>query len=383
MYLVALQLRNFRNYPDLHLTFSPGLNVIYGSNAQGKTNLLEAIYLVATGKSHRAGRDQELIHHGARELRVRAQVARQAGVLDLELGFGHEVRKSLTINGIPERRMVNLVGKLAAVFFSPDDLMLLKGPPAGRRRFLDIELSQISATYLHHLQAYTRVLLQRNTILRNLAAGQATPGLLEILDEQLLDAAAEIVARRVRAVARLADLATRHHTAFTAGRERLELFYTSAAAASPDGRFPAPPPAAEVRQHLAALLRRRRREEIARAATLIGPHRDDLVVFINGQDARLYASQGQQRTAVLALKLAELDFMRAEIGEAPVLLLDDVASELDPSRRQHLVNAFHQGIQTFVSCTDLADLATRNWPRQHRLFRVTAGRIHLDQGGLT
>lgn len=382
MYLAALQLRNFRNYPELALEFSPGLNVVFGNNAQGKTNLLEAVYVLATGKSHRAGRDQELICHGAQELRVRARVTRQTGTLDLELLFSHETRKSLKINGIPEKRIATLVGKLAVVFFSPDDLMLVKGPPAGRRRFLDIELSQVSSTYLHHLQVYTKVLTQRNSLLRQIADGQGNPRLLDILDEQLLDAGSQLVARRVRAVERLAALAAQYHRTLTEGKEELVLYYSSTAASTADGRFPAPPAPGEVRERLAALLKKRRHEELARATTVVGPHRDDLAVVINRLDARQYGSQGQQRTAVLSLKLAELYFMREEIGEFPVLLLDDVASELDPTRRHYLVNAFENGIQTLVSCTDLEDLAARSWPADHRVFRVESGRVTVEQGGL-
>lgn len=382
MFLTALQARNFRNYAELAVEFSPGFNVLFGDNGQGKTNLLEALYFLATGKSHRASRDQELIRHGERGLRIRGQVVRQSGTLDLEVVYGRDIRKSLKINGMPEKRIATLVGKLAVVFFSPDDLMLVKGAPAGRRRFLDIELSQLSPTYLHHLQVYIRLLSQRNALLRQVASGHGDPGLLDILDQQLTDAGAYLVARRVQAIERLASIAAEMHLRITEGKEHLGLFYSSRLAGTPDGRFPAPPEPAAVRACMATLLREYRREEFARATTLVGPHRDDFVVLVNGQDGRIYGSQGQQRTAVLSLKLAELQFMREQLGEFPVLLLDDVSSELDPTRRHYLIHAFQHGVQTFVSCTHLGDLAARTWPADHRLFRVCAGTVHVAQGGL-
>lgn len=367
MYLSTLTLHNFRNYPDLSASFSPGLNVVYGENAQGKTNLLEAIYFLATGRSHRAGRDQELVRHGADRLRARAWVVRQTGELDLEIEYGQDTRKALKINGMPERRIANLVGKLAAVFFSPDDLQLVKGPPAGRRRFLDIELSQVSSTYLHHLVVYNRVLTQRNALLKQIAEGRSQAAILDAFDDKLLDSGTQLIARRARAVERLAEIAARYHAQVTGGSEQLTLTYS---APSISGPIPAEP---EVRTRLADQLSRHRSEEIRRGQTLVGPHRDDLLLAINGQEARLYASQGQQRTAVLALKLAELEFMREQIGESPVLLLDDVASELDPNRRHFLLHAVDEGVQTFVSCTDLEDLMVRAWPASRRLFHVRSG----------
>lgn len=374
MHLASLRLEHFRNYRTLHLTFSPGLNVIHGDNAQGKTNLLEAIFFLATGKSHRAGRDQDLIMEGADGLSARASVIRRTGELTLDLSLGNATRKQVKINGLAERRIARLVGNLAAVFFSPDDLQLVKGPPSGRRRFLDIEIAQISQSYLHHLMAYTRVLAQRNTLLK-----QEVPdsGLLAVYNEQLLEAGAQVISRRARAVKRLADIATGFHTLLAEGKERLRLEYQSQGAEL--GQNPEPQ---EVLERLRALLHQRHREELQRQVTLVGPHRDDLAFWIDDRDARLYASQGQQRTAVLSLKLAELEYMAEELGEYPVLLLDDVASELDPHRRHYLLHAVHEGVQTFISCTDLEDLMIRKWPPEHRLFHVRAGLIQSAREGL-
>lgn len=374
MYLSALQLQSFRNYRTLRIDFSPGLNVIYGDNAQGKTNLLEAIYFLATGKSHRTSRDQEMIREGDEALSARATVVRKTGDLNIELLYGQQSRKQLKINGIAERKITRLVGSLAAVFFSPDDLQLLKGPPSGRRRFLDIELSQISQTYLHHLMTYTKVLQQRNTLLKQDGVDDS---LLGVYDEQLIASGAQLIARRAEAVRRLSPIAAHYHTTLAEGREELRLEYQSQGIEQ--GTLTDPDAVAD---RLAAQLQRVRREERRRQVTLVGPHRDDIGFWISDRDARLYASQGQQRTAVLALKLAELQFMAEEIQEAPILLLDDVASELDPHRRHYLLHAVQEGVQTFVSCTDLEDLMVRKWPDEHRLFRVRTGEIQLDGRGL-
>jgi DNA replication and repair protein RecF len=374
VYLASLQLQGFRNYTETNVQFSPGLNVIYGDNAQGKTNLLEAIYVLATGKSHRTSRDQEMVMDGLPSLVARATVIRKTGEMALELTLGHDARKQVKINGIAEKKIARLVGNLAAVFFSPDDLQLLKGSPSGRRRFLDIELSQISQTYLYHLMAYNRTLAQRNTLLKQEPVDQA---LLSIYDEQLLAAGSQIIARRAQAVKRLAVMAAQYHALLAEGKEDLRLEYQS------QGTEPEQTPdVAEVSERLYSQLQQRRREEIRRQMTLVGPHRDDLGFWISGRDARLYGSQGQQRTAVLALKMAELQFMAEELGEYPILLLDDVASELDPHRRHYLFSAVREGIQTFVSCTDLDDLMVRTWDLEHRLFQVRAGSVQWDARGL-
>lgn len=374
MHLASLQLLHFRNYSELSARFSPGLNVIFGDNAQGKTNLLEAIAFLATGKSHRTSRDQELIQEGHTALTARAAVERRTGELGLELTLGHDSRKQLKINGIAEKKIARLVGNLAVVFFSPDDLQLLKGSPAGRRRFLDIELSQISQTYLYHLMSYNRTLAQRNTLLKQ---DPVDPALLSIYDDQLLQSGAELVVRRAEAVRRLSILAAQYHGLLSEGKEVLRLEYQSQGAEPEQA-----PGAPEVFERLLSQLQQRRREEIRRQITLVGPHRDDVGFWINERDARLYGSQGQQRTAVLALKMAELQFMAEELGEYPVLLLDDVASELDPHRRHYLLNAVREGIQTFVTCTDLDDLMVRSWQMEHRLFRVRAGTVEWDTRGL-
>lgn len=374
MFVSRLRLSHFRNYANLDLSFSPGLNVVYGNNAQGKTNLLEAIYFLATGRSHRASRDSELIQDGYAELSVQATVTRSTGDLHLELGYGFESRKQLWINHIPERRVARLVGSVAAVLFSPDDLQLVKGSPSGRRRFLDIELSQISQTYLHNLISYNKVLAQRNVVLK---LGQHDKALMETYEQQLIEYGSQIIVRRYEAIETLSTIAEGYHKILSEGKEHLEITYQHSL-----GSPPVPLTTKTVADGLYVLFAQRRPEEVRRQTTLVGPHRDDLLFSINGKDVRLYASQGQQRTVVLALKLSELEYMQQQIGEPPVLLLDDVASELDPRRRHYLLSTVRSGIQTFISCTDLEDLLVREWPPDHALFRVDAGSVTHDERGL-
>ncbi|MGE5675767.1 MAG: DNA replication/repair protein RecF [Mycobacterium leprae] len=375
MYLSSLELFSFRNYSHLTCSFSPTLNVIYGDNGQGKTNLLEAVYFLATGRSHRTSRDQDLLKEGESAFGARASVMRSTGEMLLELKYSTESRKQLKINGLPEKKITKLLGNLAAVLFSPDDLQLLKGSPAGRRRFLDVELSQISQTYLHHLSTYNKTLLQRNSILKQNAVDGA---LLSVYDEQLLDAGAQIIVRRAAAVQRLSAIATEYHAMMSNGVEHLHLAYES----QPLGDDGVILDLADVRQRLQRLLTDRRKDEIRRQISLVGPHRDDINITIDDRDARLFASQGQQRTAVLALKLAELRYMAEQLGETPILLLDDVASELDPHRRNFLLNTVGETAQTFITCTDLEDLAARSWSPEHRLFRVKSGYVEWDRKGL-
>jgi DNA replication and repair protein RecF len=374
VFLSSLALKNFRNYESLALSFSQGLNVIYGKNAQGKTNLLEAIYFLSAGRSHRTSHDQELIREGTSGLSAKALVSRRTGDLQLELSCGLDVRKQVKINGVAERKIARLVGGLTAVFFSPDDLQLLKGSPSGRRRFLDIELSQVSQTYLHNLISYNKVLSQRNHLLKHTPHD---PMLLSVLNQQLIEFGSQLIVRRANAVLRLGPIAASFHSTIADHQEALTMQYQSYGIEKDQERS-----LTDVSSILEAQIRQKQGDELRRQITLVGPHRDDIGFTIANRDARFFASQGQQRTAVLALKLAEIEFMRQETGEHPILLLDDVTSELDPNRRHFLLRAVEDGLQTFITCTDLEDLMVRQWPIDHALFRVTMGSVERDNRGL-
>lgn len=380
MHLRHLRLRNWRSYRDLSLTCRPCCNVLLGPNGAGKTNVLEAIAFLATARSHRGARDQELVSWGQADFAVCATVARKPVDAEVEVAWSQQRGKTVRVGGKTEARLSALVGRFNAVLFAPEDLTLLKGPPAARRRFLDVDLAQSSAAYFHHLQEFHRALAHRNALLRDQAPGPALRALLEAYDRPLAHHGAEVTQRRAAAVREIAPRAARHHAVLSEDAERLELRYQTTA--HPDlggepGLLPldAPLSARELEAALLARLASLRRHEERRQTTLVGPHRDDLEVRIDGREARLFASQGQQRSAVLALKLAELEAVAAAVGEEPVLLLDDVTSELDERRRRSLLQAVARRPQTFITATGIDDLDP-GWLEGADLWRVGGGSVH-------
>ncbi len=401
MRLQHLSLVNFRNYVRLELDFPERITLLQGDNAQGKTNLLEAIHYIATGRAPHASAERELVNWLASEdplphARVVAVIAQNQHTTRLEItllpnnGPGPQLnfRKQVRINGVP-RRALDLVGHLRVVLFLPEDIELVAGSPGHRRRYLDVALCQMSRPYCRALASYNRVLAQRNALLRTLRERGGDPGQLRFWDEQLVEHGALLVTERQRFIANLDTEARVRHRELTSGRERLQLRYRP----SFDPRRPvgtmgspplplvmeeypsAPPPSqAEVMERFAAALQAGRERDIAAGMTLIGPHRDDMQFLVGGRDLRIYGSRGQQRTAALALKLAEVQVMAQETGEPPVLLLDDVMSELDGSRRQMLLSALEGVPQILITTTDW-DVFTPAFRAQARLLRVVSGRI--------
>lgn len=353
MIVKRLTVENFRPYEKAELCPAPGVTLLHGGNAQGKTALIEALYLCCTGRSHRTSRDAELIRNGQPLARVTVQAERRDGRHDVEILLRPGEKKRITIGGSAAARSGDLMGHVTGVLFSPEDLRMVKDGPAERRRFIDMELSQMRPAYYAALQRYNRALLQRGTLLRT---GDLT--CLDVWDEQLAASGAEIMRARIRFVEKLSAVAQGVHEAVSGG-ERLEIEYRPGAKAEPDA------------EALLRLLRDARALDIRRMTTSIGPHRDDLGLLIGGADARAYGSQGQQRTLALALKLSELEVMKAETGESPVLMLDDVMSELDPDRRRLLLEKL-SGVQTLIASTDPADLAGA---RVDLSIRVQSGRL--------
>ena len=341
-----LILRNFRNYAGLSLEFARNINIFIGQNAQGKTNILEALYLGAMGRSHRTAVDNELVRWGQSAAAVEIAFTRQETDHKLAIRLIPSQNKEILHNGHPIKQR-ELVGTLNAVLFSPEDLQLVKGAPALRRRFLDGEISQVSRAYYRQLLQYNRVVQQRNNLLKKVREGEAKADLIDAWDEQLAAGAAFLVGKRLEAVRKLAMLANLMHRRITAGKENLQLSYCQPYLQQ-DEDAQMPRPSEWYRRQLLA----RRSEDIARGTTTIGPHRDDLLLAVNGIDLRIFGSQGQQRTGALALKLAELEFIKSETGEYPLLLLDDVMSELDAERRSHLLCFIRERIQTFITATD-------------------------------
>ena len=351
MQITELTLRSYRSYETLHLAFDPGVQIFLGANAQGKTNIIEALYYAAFGRSHRTSSDAELIRVGADGAYIGLSFRRHDVPGELSFTFARGARRRITYAG-ESLRQRDLVGILPMVLFSPEDLFLVKGAPALRRRYLDAELSQASPAYYGELLRYTRILKQRNAVLKDIRERLAAPDDLSPWDAQLAKSAAYIVTRRIAAVAQLGALSARVQAVLAAGEE-LALAYEIAGGGAED--FAEDDMTEALHVWYNKMLCEGRARDIARAATGVGPHLDDLVLRVGGMSLRSYGSQGQQRTGALALKLAELFYLQENIGEAPILLLDDVMSELDADRRRALLDFIrHEHIQTFITATDAA-----------------------------
>lgn len=406
MYISYLELLNYRNYARLELDLSARIHLFCGDNAQGKTNLLEAIHYLATTRSPLASLDRELIQwesfqadaipnaqlalrfvRSGEEHSIEASLVQEPS--EMNGANGSLFRRQLRYNGV-NRRAMDIVGKLNVVLFLPEDIVLISGSPGNRRRYLDLTLCQIDSAYCRSLARYNRVIVQRNALLRQLRERSARPKELSYWDGQVAHLGAYVMARRMWAVERLARDTRQLQGALTGGLEELTLRYehTLDACAALDvieADFRDPlmewrndPPQSGVLDRLEEQLRealeRDQREEIMRGVTLIGPHRDDVRFGINGYDATTYGSRGQQRTAALALKLAQVQLMRNQVGEMPVLLLDDVLSELDRQRGQFLLEAISQAQQVLVTTTTLEGFAPA-FLAQAQLWRVREGTV--------
>lgn len=339
-----IELYQYRNYTGLELAISSNFVVLTGDNAQGKTNLLESVFLNCTGRSHRTHRDEELIREGEERARAAVEVVRREGVSRVETLLDRRKRKEVHINGIRAERIGDMMGKAICVLFSPESMELVKGGPAERRRFMNMALSQIYPTYFYYLQQYNRILAHRNQLLKD--RRESLSAVLPILDEKMAECAAFLIGKRSVFVSAIGERAASEHAALSDGTETLSLTYRAAVAAEPGA------PEKAIGEGYLKMLAERREEDREMGSTMKGIHREDIAIVINGRDARIYASQGQQRTAVLALKLAEAALMEKNTGEEPLLLLDDVFSELDPRRRTHLLTqARHK--QVFLTLTDM------------------------------
>ncbi|MCM3762783.1 DNA replication/repair protein RecF [Alkalihalobacillus oceani] len=367
MDLKQLTLRQFRNYDQAALSFQQPVNIFLGENAQGKTNVLEAIYVLALAKSHRTTKDKELIRWGEEFARIEGHFTRKTGPFELELILSLKGKKG-KVNGLEQRKLSEYVGAANVVMFAPEDLGLVKGSPQVRRRFLDMEIGQISRVYLYHLGLYQKVLVQRNHLLKDLQARKGSGEMLDILTDQLIALAAEVISRRLAFVKRLQEWAFPIHYDISRGKEKLKISYV------PPGEVSDEMDLSNIKEELYQVYKQKRDKEIQRGVTLFGPQRDDLSFQVNGHDIQTYGSQGQQRTTALALKLAEIELIYAEVGEYPLLLLDDVLSELDDYRQSHLLRSIQNKVQTFVTTTSVEGIDEQTL-RQAAVFEVTEGTI--------
>lgn len=355
MYISSLELADFRNIASLHMEFSQGTNILYGENAQGKTNILESLYMLSTTKSHRGVRDRDMIRFGREESHIRSLIMKGGIDYRIDMHLRKNKSKGIAINGQRIKKASELIGILHIVFFSPEDLGIVKNGPAERRRFMDMELCQLDASYLHNLNQYNKTVENRNRLLRDIYMFPDLKETLDVWDAQLVNFGSKIIESRRRFILDLNGIVGEIHGKLSGGREHLSLLYEPNAAA----------------EDLEERLRSSRERDIHMKTTSTGPHRDDFS-FMDGEiDLRRYGSQGQQRTCALSLKLSEIDLVKKMIGHRPVLMMDDVLSELDSGRQNYLLNTIG-GIQTFITCTGLDEFVNNRF-RIDQVYRVENG----------
>lgn len=383
MYLKSLELIQFRNYQEQQVEFLAPKTILVGDNAQGKTNLIEAVGLLSTLKSHRVRRDRTLILDGKTAGRITGYLERNGTGVELEISLRGNGRRTCKVNGDTCRRQMDFLGTLNAVQFSSLDLDLVRGGPEGRRNWLDSLLVQLEPVYSSILQQYNKVMRQRNALLKELkkeSSESISPNYqnskynseLPIWDAQLAAVGAKVTARRSRALELLAPMAIGWHSAISGESEVLEIKYLPNVEAMQDAAIQNDP-----EQRTKAFLDKIQEKAIAeqyQGRTLVGPHRDEIAFFLNQQPVREYGSHGQQRTLVLALKLAELKLIEEVVGDSPILLLDDVLAELDPNRQNQLLDAIQDRFQTLITTTHLDSFA-RDWIDSSQILSVKAGRV--------
>ena len=358
----SLKLKNFRNYDLLNVEFDGSTNIFYGNNAQGKTNILEAVYLSGTTKSHRGSKDRDMIRFGEDESHIETVVEKNGISYQIDMHLKKNSPKGIAINKMPIRKASELFGIVNLVFFSPEDLNIIKNGPAERRRFIDLELSQLDKVYLNNLSNYNRIVNQRNHLLKELSFGgkKDLSDTLEIWELQMVQYGERLIARRKEFVEQINGIIAKIHQRLTGGKESLKIIYEPST-----GDLP-----------FEQALNRYRERDLRMKSTTVGPHRDDIGFLIGDMDIRKYGSQGQQRTAALSLKLAEIELVKKIVKDYPVLLLDDVLSELDSKRQEHLLSEITH-IQTLITCTGLDEFVNSKF-RMDKIFKIVEGTVESE-----
>lgn len=357
MFVKSLKPKNYRNYELLNLTFDSSTNILYGDNAQGKTNVLEALFVSGTTKSHRGTKDRDLIQFEHDESHIETIVEKNGIDFQIDMHLKKNGPKGIAINKIPIRRAGELFGIIHFVFFSPEDLNVIKEGPSGRRRVMDLELSQLDKIYLNNLFNYNRVVNQRNSLLKEVGYKEGLLDTLDVWDMQLADYGEKIIESRKDFIKKINEIISEVHLRLTGGKENISLGYESSI-----GNMP-----------LSEALKKYRERDVRFKSTSVGPHRDDLCFKSNGLDIRKFGSQGQQRTAALSLKLSEIEIVKQVIRDTPVLLLDDVLSELDKHRQNYLLDSIHD-IQTVITCTGLDEFVNHRFS-VNKIFHVKNGTV--------
>ena len=359
MIVESVELKDYRNYEFLDMNFNEHVNIIYGDNAQGKTNILESIYMCSTSKSHRGSKDREIVRFGEDESHIKLNVLKNGMKYRIDMHLKKNKTKGIAVNGIPIKKAVELFGIINIVFFSPEDLNIIKNGPSERRRFMDMELSQLDKIYLSNLVNYNKVLNQRNKLLKDIAFSPSEQLMqtLDIWDMQLVKYGSLIIKGRKSFIDKINTIISDIHSRLTGGIENIKVCYV---------------PDVDVND-FEEEVRNSRQKDIKYKVTGKGPHKDNLIFLINDNDVRKYGSQGQQRTAALSLKLSEIELVKLVIKDTPVLLLDDVLSELDSNRQNFLINSIGD-IQTIVTCTGLEEFIN-NRMNINKIFKVTDGHV--------
>lgn len=357
MIIKSLKLKNYRNYELLDLKFDPRTNILFGDNAQGKTNIVEALYLSGTTKSHRGTKDRDLIRFGCDEAHLETIVEKHGVDFQIDMHLKKNSPKGIAINKIPIRRAGELFGIVHFVFFSPEDLNIIKEGPAGRRRFVDLELSQLDKVYLSNLSNYNRIINQRNSLLKEISFHKNLIDTLDIWDMQLAEYGEKVIERRRQFIEQVNEIISDIHFKLTGEKERIQISYESSV-----GKYT-----------FEEILKKNREKDIKFKSTSVGPHRDDLCFHVGDLDIRKFGSQGQQRTAALSLKLSEIELVKMIIRDTPILLLDDVLSELDKHRQNYLLESIHD-IQTVITCTGLDEFVNHRFSI-NKIFYVKNGSV--------
>ena len=363
MKLQSLQLYDFRNYETASVSFHPGVNLIVGENAQGKTNILEALYVCATSRSHKGSKDREMIRMGSDEAHIKLNVKKNGLPYRIDMHLKKSKSKGIAIDMVPIRRSSELLGTMNMVFFSPEDLSIIKNSPAERRNFMDMELCQLDKIYVSLLANYKKVLDQRNNLLRQISFDKSKMDMLPVWDDQLVKYGIEIIKKRNHFIDLINEIIPDIHSNLTSGKEHLCLVYEKNAE----------------EESFASMLAEKQEMDLRYQTTQTGPHRDDIAFLIDGMDVRKFGSQGQQRTVALSLKLAEIELVKRLIQDNPILLLDDVMSELDRSRQDALLESI-RGIQTILTCTGYDDFIKERLTID-KVYKVVAGTIQEELDG--
>ena len=358
MYINSLELSKYRNYDDLNISFDPGITILYGDNAQGKTNILEAVYIAGTTKSHRGSKDKDIIQFNEDESHIRLHITKNDVGHKVDVHLRRNKNKYIAIDGQSIKKSGELLGLINMIFFSPEDLSIIKNGPAQRRRFINLELCQLNKIYFYNYVNYNKALEQRNTLLKQISFNNKLKDTLDMWDAYLVQYGTEVIKAREEFIEQLNDIVKGIHDHLTGGKESIEIGYEKNVSAN----------------EYENTLRKKREVDLKYQSTQTGPHRDDICFYVNGIDVRTYGSQGQQRTAALSLKLAEIELVKSLIHDTPVLLLDDVMSELDSNRRNYLLDSI-KDIQTVVTCTGYDDFI-RSRLTIDKIYEVVHGTVN-------